>query len=129
MKWIFAALFFGLLTAMFCVMFSMGWDNHSAPVTFTASHAGQGGFTTLDRPVFLSILAVLCGLGCLGSIAAVFVSREDAAQSKETGGAGDFGADGWVCAYCQESNPGNFDECWKCQHKRPNEPGPASRSL
>jgi hypothetical protein len=21
----------------------------------------------------------------------------------------------WVCAKCGEENPGNFDECWKCQ--------------
>jgi hypothetical protein len=29
-------------------------------------------------------------------------------------------ADGakWVCPKCQEENPGNFDECWKCQTLR-----------
>jgi hypothetical protein len=21
----------------------------------------------------------------------------------------------WVCPKCREENPGNFDECWKCQ--------------
>jgi hypothetical protein len=82
----------------------------------------SSGFTTLDRPIFLSIGAIICAFGCLGSIAAVFVSREDEAESKETGGPADFGADGWVCPHCQESNPGNFDECWECQHKRPRTP-------
>jgi hypothetical protein len=27
----------------------------------------------------------------------------------------------WVCAHCHEENPGNFDECWKCQRSRPGE--------
>jgi hypothetical protein len=24
----------------------------------------------------------------------------------------------WICPHCHESNPGNFDECWKCQRIR-----------
>jgi hypothetical protein len=27
----------------------------------------------------------------------------------------------WICPYCHESNPGNFEECWKCQKDRPTE--------
>jgi hypothetical protein len=24
----------------------------------------------------------------------------------------------WICAHCHEENPGNFEECWKCQRIR-----------
>jgi hypothetical protein len=24
----------------------------------------------------------------------------------------------WMCAHCHEENPGNFEECWKCQRNR-----------
>ena len=24
----------------------------------------------------------------------------------------------WLCAKCQESNPGNFEICWQCSHAR-----------
>jgi hypothetical protein len=24
----------------------------------------------------------------------------------------------WICPHCQEENPGNFAECWKCQKMR-----------
>jgi hypothetical protein len=27
----------------------------------------------------------------------------------------DVGKPAWVCPKCHEENPGNFDECWKCQ--------------
>jgi len=27
----------------------------------------------------------------------------------------------WVCPKCHEENPGNFDECWKCQTWRTDE--------
>lgn len=27
----------------------------------------------------------------------------------------DVGQPSWVCLKCHEENPGNFDECWKCQ--------------
>jgi hypothetical protein len=27
----------------------------------------------------------------------------------------DLGKPAWVCPKCHEENPGNFDECWKCQ--------------
>jgi hypothetical protein len=88
-------------------------------IRVTLSYPSRGGFTTLDRPLFPLIGAVTCALGCLSSIAAVFVSRGNDAQRQKTGGAVDFGADSWVYSHCHESNPGNFDECWKCQHKRP----------
>jgi hypothetical protein len=25
----------------------------------------------------------------------------------------------WICPNCHEENPGNFEECWKCQRNRP----------
>jgi hypothetical protein len=25
----------------------------------------------------------------------------------------------WVCSQCGETNEGNFQACWKCQHERP----------
>jgi len=25
----------------------------------------------------------------------------------------------WICEQCHEENPGNFEECWKCQRIRP----------
>jgi hypothetical protein len=109
MKWIFAAVFFGNPTAMYCIVFSIGWDDHAAAVKFVASQSGRGGFTTLDRPLFLSIGAWISGLACLGSICAL--SHGDRVQNEETGGTDEFGADGWVCPHCHESNLGNFDEC------------------
>jgi hypothetical protein len=27
----------------------------------------------------------------------------------------------WTCRHCHEENPGNFEECWKCQRNRPSE--------
>jgi hypothetical protein len=24
----------------------------------------------------------------------------------------------WICAHCHKDNPGNFEECWKCQQLR-----------
>jgi hypothetical protein len=62
MKWIFATLFFGFFTVMFCVLFSADWHDHAAGVTFTASHSGRGGFTTLGRPHFspLARLIIVC---------------------------------------------------------------------
>jgi hypothetical protein len=27
----------------------------------------------------------------------------------------DVGQPSWICPNCHEENPGNFDECWKCQ--------------
>jgi hypothetical protein len=32
-------------------------------------------------------------------------------------GAGPIGPD-WRCKFCGEENPGNFEECWKCQNDR-----------
>jgi len=34
----------------------------------------------------------------------------------------------WVCPECGEENPGNFEECWKCQTWRISEAGPLSSS-
>ena len=28
-------------------------------------------------------------------------------------------APSWICPHCHESNPGNFEECWKCLKTRP----------
>jgi hypothetical protein len=34
----------------------------------------------------------------------------------------------WFCSKCGEENPGNFEECWKCQTWRVQEAGSISRS-
>jgi hypothetical protein len=33
----------------------------------------------------------------------------------------DVGKPGWICTYCRQENPGNFDICWKCQTVRADE--------
>ncbi|WP_395738301.1 putative signal transducing protein [Prosthecobacter sp.] len=45
-------------------------------------------------------------------------AEEAAALLREHfGSASDAGE--WICAGCKESNPGSFEECWKCQAAKP----------
>jgi len=119
-KWVFAAIVFGLLAAAFVVG---GWSSldtlDRVGVQFVASSSGRHGFTTSDRASAMGFAAFISGLGCFGSIMAGIRSRSDVR------GVGDTAIDSsaWKCAGCGEENPGNFEECWKCQRDRPGMPG------
>ena len=40
------------------------------------------------------------------------------AQNKPPEIKGDDAGPSWTCPHCNESNPGNFNECWKCRRLR-----------
>lgn len=69
----------------------------------------------------MAFAAFISGLGCLGSIFAALRARngvrdvDGAELSKESD------SRAWTCPHCHETNPGNFEECWKCQRRRPTE--------
>ena len=44
------------------------------------------------------------------------VERSEAQNNAEIG---DDVGPSWTCPHCHEINPGNFEECWKCQRNRP----------
>jgi hypothetical protein len=44
-------------------------------------------------------------------------SQSPAAQGDKT--IEDDAGPSWTCPHCHEENPGNFEECWKCQRNRP----------
>jgi hypothetical protein len=43
------------------------------------------------------------------------VERSETQSKPESKGAA---ASEWICPNCHESNPGNFNECWKCMRVR-----------
>jgi hypothetical protein len=80
------------------------------------------GITTADPVAVFSFMTVLFNALFAASFLALFPSigmRLNAKKealwppAKEL----DVGAS-WICTHCQEENPGNFGECWKCQRIR-----------
>ncbi len=114
---ILGAILFGLAAAMFGLAFFVSWRSYQAGGAHFLNGAGRQGFTTFDHTAGLGVLALLCGICCLGCLIALFSSGRgeqlDAPQSAELDS-----DDSWVCAGCGEKNPDNFDECWKCHRLR-----------
>lgn len=120
MKWLIAALVFGMLAVSFGLASLASWDAlQSAGTQFIASQIGRPGVTTLDHTLILAVATLVCGVSCLGSIVALFSSRDSKPNDSRGDDPKEFGGDGWTCAVCHESNPGNFQACWRCQRDRP----------
>jgi hypothetical protein len=119
-KWVIAAICFGFLAALFGVGSILA--SHSVDrigVTFLMSSSGRHSLTTTDRTEAMGSAAIICGLlGVLSIGAAMKAKRHGVEFSANTG---DSESAKWTCPHCHEENPGNFDECWKCQRNRPKE--------
>jgi hypothetical protein len=84
------------------------------------------GTTTLLRVIECGAVALFCSLIFVGGIFVLF-SRRDVEQLESPDGetaqaevvAGLDAVPPWTCPACHEENPGNFDECCKCQRNRP----------
>jgi hypothetical protein len=46
------------------------------------------------------------------------VSLVERSEAPSTSGIEDDAGPSWTCPQCHEDNPGNFEECWKCQRMR-----------
>ena len=80
------------------------------------------GVTTTDPMTVFSYMTVLFNAMFLASFIAFFPSVGTWVKRKKEAlwppvKEADVGPS-WICAHCQEENPGNFDECWKCQRIR-----------
>lgn len=87
------------------------------------------GFTTFDRYLPLAALIFLCAVVAIRYLIAAFRDGDDQKHTLGTPNAGEQTADAggeptvdpgppWKCRHCGEENPGNFNECWKCQKMR-----------
>jgi hypothetical protein len=122
MKWFFAALVFGILAISLGIASSTAWHSvQTVGSQFLSSQSGRKGFTTFDQTYLMAAAALVCGVACLGSVVAIFSTHGDQQKRSGRAGADEFGSGSWICPSCHESNPGNFDECWKCQRNRPRE--------
>jgi hypothetical protein len=80
------------------------------------------GMTTADPMTVFSYMTVLFNAMFVGSFVALFPSVGMWLKQKKDAWwppvkAPDVGSS-WICAHCHEENPGNFEECWKCQRIR-----------
>jgi hypothetical protein len=105
-----------------------------APNVDFVGPTGHRGFTSRDHSMGLILLA-LGGTGAfIGSNAALFPSgrrwlvrigrslRKRKSEFAQFSVADNAAAGlSWTCPHCHEENPGNFEECWKCQKNRPTE--------
>jgi hypothetical protein len=126
-KWVGAAIIFGALAALFIlgsILASKSVD--FIGVQFLGSPSGRGGYVTTDRVGSMAFAALVCGCVCLGCVAAAVRTRRTAAILNTERNARDADNSKWTCPHCHEENPGNFEECWKCQRARSISPsGPA----
>lgn len=124
-KWAVATIVFGVLTAVFIAGSISSSNNVSSPESlFLASPSGRYGFTTTDRAGSMAFAAFICGCACLGCLAAQMRARRNAAILDADRITGHSENSKWTCSHCHEENPGNFDECWKCQRNRPDDRSP-----
>ena len=110
----------GLLTVLFGAFAVASWRAYQARgMQFMPLRRGSG-VATLDHTAGLAALAFVAGLVCVTSLIS-FVSSHDAPDTTDSRDPDADVEDGtaWTCAGCSERNPGNFDECWKCQRNRP----------
>jgi hypothetical protein len=116
-KWIVAAITFGIFSTMFVIGSLISTHAvHSRGAPFLALASSRYGSTTSDRANAMAFAAFISGGLCLGSIAAGFRARRARGKAID-----DSDAPSWTCPHCHQENPGNFEECWKCQGNRPTE--------
>jgi hypothetical protein len=118
-KWIIAAIVFGMFAIMFAIgAYSSANAVHDRGVQFLVSPTRRGGLTTADRASSMAFAAFISSLGCLGSTLAAMKTHGSAAKPAIPGLNEKADSDTWTCPNCHEQNPGNFEECWKCQRIR-----------
>ena len=120
------AFFFGLLALLFGYLVWANFDPDT--VHFVSRGLGRRrlGVTSFDRLLPFAALAVLCGVVAIRSLIAVLQGDSEVVDStnpneRAPDGASDTAPDpgpSWTCLGCGEDNPGNFEECWKCQRIR-----------
>jgi hypothetical protein len=116
-EWIIAAIVFGMFAIMFAIHSSAN-AVHDRGVQFLVSPTRRGGLTTADRTGSMAFAAFISSLGCLGSTFTALKARGRAAKPTISGLNERPDLDTWTCPNCHERNPGNFEECWKCQRIR-----------
>jgi hypothetical protein len=120
------SLYLGFFLLMSCAAIVVGKLSRSAPsfdergllLGFFTVYIG--GFVVLQRaiPHLLRLRVLKEGEKVKFPLEAIKQSRAEEAQilqehlDRESP---DVGKPSWVCPKCHEENPGNFDECWKCQ--------------
>jgi hypothetical protein len=82
------------------------------------------GITNADAMTVLCLMTVLLNALFVTAIFAWFFPGADEWLRRKRDGIWPPAKDpdlgpSWICAHCHEDNPGNFDECWKCQRNRP----------
>ena len=118
-KWIFAAITFGILAVAFLIgAMTSSRAVADQGVQFLASPSGRYGLTTTDRVGVMAFATFISSCGCLGSIAAAFRARRQERTVGDDNINQDSDTPAWTCPFCHEKNPGNFEECWKCQRDR-----------
>jgi hypothetical protein len=82
------------------------------------------GVSSADPMTSLFLMTALFNAGFLASMVACFFPGTGEWLKQKRDGVWppekqpDVGP-AWICARCHEENPGNFEECWKCQRNRP----------
>jgi hypothetical protein len=118
-KWIAAAIFFAILGAMFVIgAFMSASAVHDYGVQLISGPSRRSGFTTADRTGSMAFAALISGLGCLGSVFAAVRARRRMEDADDDDLSKNLDSDAWTCPHCHERNPGNFEDCWKCQRVR-----------
>lgn len=121
-KWGAATILFGVLTTMFIAGSIVSSSSTGGQeFLFLASPSGRHGFMTTDRAGSMAFAALVCGCAALGCLAAGKRARKNAAKFTADRAARESENSKWICPHCHEENPGNFEECWKCQRNRPAE--------
>lgn len=111
----------GILTALFGFVFWANWQRYDTSGTrFLLPGNGRYVLTTFDRLILLGALTIVCGLFFLANLQVLFAADEPKSIDEDDPkklSRSDAGPS-WRCPGCGEDNPGNFEECWKCQRLR-----------
>jgi hypothetical protein len=118
-KWIVAAVTLGILATMFVIgAVSTARTVHDRGVQLITGPSGRFGITTADKTGSMAFAALVCGLGCLGSVLAVARANKRTEDVSDNDRSNELEPGAWICPHCHEVNPGNFEECWKCRRNR-----------
>lgn len=122
---IWGAILFGLAAVLFGMAFFVSWRSYQTGGAQFLRGAGRQGLTTFDHAAGLGVLALLCGVGFLGCLIALFNSgrSEQSGIGKSADAAESESEHSWFCTGCGEKNPETFDDCWRCHKHRLDEAG------
>jgi|SRR5882724_5638706 len=99
------------------------WRSGQPGLTPIRGVATKYGITTADPMTVFSYMTVLFDAAFLAAFIGLFPSAGAWLKRKKDGFwppiAEEDPGPVWICAHCHEENPGNFEECWKCQRNRP----------